>query len=51
MQKRAINSDGPLFGFLLRAFPVKTESPEMLYLIVFTQLRTQNRYVFLLELL
>jgi hypothetical protein len=34
-----------------RAFPVKTGSPEMLYLFVFTQFRTQNRFPLLLELL
>jgi hypothetical protein len=34
-----------------RAVPVKTGSPEMLYLFVFTQFRTQNRFPLLLELL
>jgi hypothetical protein len=34
-----------------RAFPVKTGSPEMLYLFVFTQFRMQNRFPILLELL
>jgi hypothetical protein len=34
-----------------RAFPANTESPSMLYLFVFTQFRTQNRFALLLELL
>ncbi len=34
-----------------RAFPAKTELPSMLYLIVFTQFRAQNRFTLLLELL
>ena len=34
-----------------RAFPVKSGSPEMLYLFVQTQFRTQNRFPLLLELL
>ncbi|RKE85655.1 hypothetical protein DFO46_2456 [Rhizobium sp. AG855] len=35
----------------VRAFPTKTESPSMLYVFVFTQFRTQNRFALLLELL
>jgi hypothetical protein len=34
-----------------RAFPVKSGSPEMLYLFVQTQFRAQNRFPLLLELL
>jgi hypothetical protein len=34
-----------------RAFPAKAGSPETLYLFVWTQFRTQNRFPLLLELL
>ncbi|PYB72358.1 hypothetical protein DMY87_14560 [Rhizobium wuzhouense] len=34
-----------------RALPAKTDAPSMLYLFVFTQFRTQNRFALLLDLL